>query len=671
MIPKIIEDGSPVRPEDFREPTDMELEEVGKRLSDFYKWRDYRSGSLRQFQGEDLESVLYTSRQLFWNALKTPSDDLKELGLEFSLPYVRNEVLNFVGRITSQNYKGRYSGDSLDVFGIKVLQGIYDKWRFKNNERVEKFWETLYGVVNGTSCRFIGYNDGKLTRRYLNRYDKKTGNYSMEEKDEKFWNDVWAEQVPIEDIYLPKIYERNIQKQGRLLWKTEMDWKDFKRDFRSYDNAEFVYPGNMIAEDSLYFRLLQGTGVLGGSKVQIFKFYDWNEDKYDIFANAVLLNPVGKGKRQTTSPLPWDHKMAPFTWGVWSPIDEKFAYGMPLPFILQNPDRVLNMTNVMLLEHEFRNISPVLLSSDIEAPKFTSGRYDMMMVNDINSFKELTLSEPSAAFFNMMAGIKGAMGEIAQGGGANMSPSKQPKSAREVLQLEQMKQAALGITLTMYYDVLRQEMLLVNKTALQFYPISKYEKQAGNIIRSLKVPNMSLTNGGVGDLMIRIVPKRDDKFDSDAKNLELYFESIASSMMNGKQMEIIEAPADVIQNLEFEITDIDMEPNQTDELRRATWVEQVLNPIINVYAPAGIADMGKTFLRHMEKFGEHPADFASEKVLPQLMSSWDNQFRVMMPPQQPQQVGGQAGMGAQTGNVTQSRTGMFGMNNTQPIPVNR
>jgi hypothetical protein len=46
-----------------------------------------------------------------------------------------------------------------------------------------------------------------------------------------------------------------------------MEYKNFKVEFKDYDNAEYVYPGNMIAEDSLYYRMLSGTGVTAGTAI--------------------------------------------------------------------------------------------------------------------------------------------------------------------------------------------------------------------------------------------------------------------------------------------------------------------------------------------------------------------------------------------------------------------
>lgn len=673
MVQPALDEKGKFRLELMRVPTEFELATIGEEYTDFYKWRNFRNGLLTQFQKYDFETMLTLSRELFWNAATTPSEDLRNLGLEFSLPYVRNETLQFVSKIVSQNFKGRMNGNGLDIYGVKVLQGMYDKWRFKSNDKVEKFWEILYGVVNGTVCNFIGYNNGKLTRRYLTEYDKKGGGYNIKEKEEPYWNDVWSELVAIEDIYLPKIYERNFQKQGKCKWKSEIEWKQFKQEFRNFDNAEYVYPGNMIAEDSLYYRLLSGTGVMATDKIQVIKGYNWMTDTYKITANGVLLNPVGKGSKQVASPMPWSHKMGPFSWGIFSPLDEKLAYGLPLPFLIKEPHKLLNVANVMLWEHELRNISPAILSSDFDAPKIIYGRHDVIPVNDVQAYKELKLSDPSQAFFNSMGDMKSTMGATAQGGQPPALPSRQPKSAREALQLQQIAQQAQSIALLMYYNILRQQMLLVLKTALQFYPVEKYEKENRDILRTINVPNMALTTGGVGNMEIRIVKKRGKDFDHKQHNLELFFESIHKSSVNGKMTEIIEAPEDIIQNLEFEIIDIDMEPAQTDEMRRATFVEQVLQPMFTTYIPAGIADPAKVFLRHMEKLGEHPNDFASEKMMASLMSTWKAQENFPKPTEESPVVApptGQGGQGGQTGNLQQIATGTkFGAQNNGPLPI--
>lgn len=264
-------------------------------------------------------------------------------------------------------------------------------------------------------------------------------------------------------------------------------------------------------------------------------------------------------------------------------------------------------------------------------------------------------TEGSSSFYNMVNSLQGLMTAQAQGGIQQVGPSKQPKSSREVMQLQQIKQQALGTSLLMYYNMLRQEMLLVLKTALQFYPTNKYVDSNSRIVRALKIPNTSLVGGGVGTLQVRLVKSKQD-------DLITFFEAIEASIKNGKMTEIIEAPVDVIRDLEFMISEIKIAPAQTSELERATWVEQVFNPLLQNFVQAGIVDPAKLYLRLLEKMGEHPADFTSDKVMPQMMAQWGQEMNFQMPDPNSKK---NKETGAQTSNLTQSTTGVINGGNNQ------
>lgn len=648
--------------ENMRNPSEIELELVADTYADYYKWRNWRSGEIIQFQNRNLEDFLKVSRELFWNAFKTPSEDLAELGLEFSIGFLRKETLDYLGRLTQLGLTMSFTGDNLDAYGIKVLDALYKKWRFHSNDKVEKFWDLLYGTVNGTLCKYIGYNDAMATRRFLRAYNKETEAYNIEEKKVARWDDVWTEIVPLEDIYLSKIYERNVQKQGRMIWLTQIDWKDFKREFKSFDNAEYVYPGNRLSEDSLYFRLLGGTGVVTTDKVQILKYYDELNDQLKIIANGVWLNPIGGKKRaEVVAPMPFNHKMLPFVWSMGEPLDEKFAYGMSVPFKLKDPHKILNTQITMLVERELRAINPPILTSDIEAPKLIYGTDAVIGVSDVDAYKELQVSEASNSFFTSMNSIQGIISTHAQGGNSMVANSKQPKSAKEVLAQEQLKQLYLANALLLYYDQIRQEIPLVVKTALQFYKTKKYKSQDKRIIRSLMVPNSPLMSGGVGNLEVRFVKKKQDDMVS-------FFEALHKSITNGKMHEIIEVPLDVIDNLEFYIDEIKLEPEKTTEMQVAMFMENVVTPMMNIYVPAGIGDLGKLFLKHMQKLGVHPADLASDKVLPQIMAAWGDSYKI--PDELMTALRGAGKTGNQTGNLMQSDRGIAtGGTGNQGAPV--
>lgn len=648
-----------VRPEDLMAAdgirlSDIEIESASETYTKYYKYRSYRSGVIRMFQGYSFDEYLKTSRELFWNSFATKSDDLRDIGLEFSIPFARKETMDFLGRLTSLSVKPKMSGDELDSLGTKILQGLYKKWRFHNNEKVEAFWELLYGLVNGTVCSYIGYNNTKLQRRYLKEYDPKTGEYKIEKEDEKYWDDVCKYIVPVEEIYLPKIWERNIQKQGNLIWRTQMEEADFRAEFGKYPLSKYVFPGMRIAEDSLFFVLLGGTGTTTANKIEVLRSYDWIRDEYKIVAGGLVINRLGKGKNFDVSPMPFEHKMAPFTWGILNPLDEKLAYGLSIPFLVKDPHKILNTSFTMMVERELRAIDPPILTSDLEAPDLIYGQHKVIPVQDVNSYKEFNISEPSNQFFAMMNSLQSNMTAQAQGGSSSVIPSRQPKSAREVMQISNLQQQAMSNAITMYYDIIRQQVELVLKTAFQFYTEEKYANSDKSAIRTLTVSDMPLTLGGVGDMRIKIVNKKSSEY-------ELFLEGIKESVKNGRKTEIVEVPKQFIKNITFSIDSITLEPDNQSELEAQSYVQNIIMPMISTYIPAGVGSMEKTMVRHLEKFGENVSDYASDQAMQNLASNKTPQTDMQ----------GQKDSAAASGNMQQVLTGLkYGSQNNQGLPVN-
>lgn len=663
-----------IKPEDLMlrdslKPSEKELTSVGDTYTKYYQWRSYRSGLYLPFRNYNFDQYLTVSRELFWNSISTESSDFRNLGFDLAIPFARKESLDFLSKLTSLNIKPHIVGDNLDAIGIKILQGMYKKWAFKSNAKVESFWDLLYGIVNGTTCSYIGYNNTELKRRYLRAYDPESKKYTIENKNQKYCNDVTKELVSIEDIYIPKIYERNFQKQGRNLWKTQMEPEDFHAEFDKYPMAKYVYPGSRIAEDSLYFKLLGGTGTTTARKIEVIRDYDWQTDSFKIVASGILLNPLGRGEEFETMPMPFDHKMGPFTWGTLAPLDAKLAYGLSIPFQSKDPHKILNTAYTMMIERELRAVDPAVLSSDIETPEFIFGQHKVIQVNDVNAYKEMKLSEPSNQYFAMMNSLQSQMTAANQGGDSKIVPSRQPDSARAVMQDSIEKQQVIANATTLYYDLIRQQVLLVLKTALQFYTTEKYAASDKNAIRTLLVSDMPLSQGGIGNLKIEIVKEK--KEDDNA----LFLRAIKESIMNGKQTEIIHVPVNFLQDLEFYIEKIELEPDNASELELATFVENVVQPMINVYAPAGLADLSKVMMRHLEKMGEAPSDYVSDKNVASVLTGQQPQTQTPTEaPAQGQTSGNMSQVleGIKSGlNQSGSLTPKFGSRNAKPLPIKK
>lgn len=646
------------RPEDFLKPTDKALEKMGADIQDFYEFKNNRDQAFRQIQNLTLEEFWRQSRELFWNSNITPSEDLEALGLDFSLPFIRKEVLDFTGSVVSMNIAPNLAGDGLNQYAVNVLQAMYKKWRFKSKDKVEKFWQLLYGAMNGTVINYIGYDATLRQLQYISEYDKEKNDYSKLKKNKKFWDDAFTEIVPLEEIYLKKVWERNIQKQGKTIRLKEMTKRDFDKAFpvTKFPMAAYVVTGNQLDEDSLFFQLLGGSSIMNTDKIQVLYSYDTDYDEYTVNANGVWINAMGK-TNDGCQPNPFVHKSQPYTMSVHMPIDEKFAYGMSMPFNLKDPSKILQTSYTMFVERELRAIDPPIISSDFEAPNLIFGQQRVVPVNDVNAYKEFQISEASGTYLTMMNSMQGMMSTFAQGGTAQIAPSVQPRSAKEISEINILKQRTLGNTLILFYDLLHQEILLLLKTMLQFYASGRFSSE--NLTRTFTVPNFPLSQGGLGNMEVRFVKKPQD-------GLKLYFEAVDKSIENGRPTEILEVPVEMIQNLEFFISDIKLEPEKSDDMERAAFSEQVLQPLLNVFIPAGVADINKTYLRFLEKMGEHPTSFTSEQQMPQMMAAWGGSSMPPMP-QNPQM--GRQNSPAQQGNLNQSVTGMrFGAQSNGGLP---
>ena len=124
-------------------PSQKTIKAVADDYYELITWKSYRSGFSRMFRGYDFDSYLALSRELFWNSISTKSNDLKSLELDFSIPFARKEAMDFLAKLVSLGVKPKIQGDTLDALGMKILNGMYKRWHFKNNEKVETFWELI------------------------------------------------------------------------------------------------------------------------------------------------------------------------------------------------------------------------------------------------------------------------------------------------------------------------------------------------------------------------------------------------------------------------------------------------------------------------------------------------------------------------------------------------
>jgi len=606
-----------IKPEQLRKVSEKELNLVTEIYDKYIKWSAVVNAPFKQFDGLNLRQYLTVSRRLFWNydpeAVGILSENLNKAKFNVFFPEIRNNLLEILSYFLSLRIKPVFNAgvDLYKNYIEHICSGIYENWRNVTKDKVQKFWDYLYLIENGTLIKYVGYENVKVKRQYIK--PKKDGNFSFEEREVQLNDEVISKRIPLENILFPKLHQPDIQEQGECILIERLSKEQFDLKYGNFERSKYVVPGSRIHHESAYADIIPLSTI--GNKIEVIKYFDAINDRYVILANGVWLNP--KNEKEEVFPLPYNHKKLPFVKVIFEPFDANFFYGMSLPFKLRTPQQIYNLYNELLLVREMKEISPPILTSDFEAPTLKFGPSVVVPVQDVNAWKELKISPASPSFFQALALLKS---NLAIRSPALPLTSRQPRSATEKKIESYRTNQFYENYLRMIWDLFYQEINLVLKTAFQYYPASKIIRETifgrREFNRILRIVNTNLPSGGVGTLEIRITPKPS------------YWEELeAEATIRGKKekskIEIIEVTPEFLESLDPVITAIQLEQENPPALEQALFKEKlsfIIQAFGNMISPT------KALLRTFEILKENPSDWLDEAMLERLYSAYEESF---------------------------------------------
>lgn len=603
-----------VKLEDVRNISQTETNLVVEIYEKYVKWASVVNSPFKEFNGLSLRQYLTASRRLFWGydpeAIDYLSENINKAKFSIFLPEIRNNILEILSYFLALRVKPVIDAkaDLYKNYIEHICSGVYENWRNVTKDKMEKFWDYLYLIENGTLIKYVGYEDIKAKREFVK--SDGNGGYKFEEKEVQLNDEVVAKRIPLENIYFPKLQEPNIEKQGEAIYVERLLESDFKTRYGNFERSKYVMVGSKLDPQSAYADILPLSTI--SDKVEVVKYFDQNQDRYVILANGVWLNP--KNSKEDVFPLPYNHKKLPFEKVVFEPFDANFFYGLSLGFKLRTPQQLYNLYNELLMVREMKEISPPILTHDFEAPKVKFGPSKVIPVQDINAWKELNISPASTSFFNTLTLLKGNLSIKSP-----LAPvaSRQPRSATENKIESYQTNQFYENYLKMIWDLFYQEINLVLKTAFQFYPVKKIKAEtmfgAREFNRVMKIANTNLPSGGVGTLEIRMTPQL-------AEWEELQLEAENRSKSGREKVEILEANSEFFESLDFVITAIQLEKENPPALEQALFKEKlafILQAFGNMVSPV------KAALRSFEVLRENPADWLDQATLEKLYSAYE------------------------------------------------
>lgn len=413
-------------------------------------------------------------------------------------PLTRNKVIFILATLASQRVQVNfYNEDGDDVVRSRILKAMHEHSYIDENESIQTFYEMLSAIVKGTVVGYEGFKAPRRTMKIISGYDVETGKVTYTTKEVRLKSKVFSEIVPLEDFYPGDMSKRDLQDMNDVAWRTVKNHDLFMSEFSKYPNAKYVIEGGRAKEDTYYKDFVQQN--LDDDSVEVIRYFNKLEDRFDIVANGVLLTEMG-------NPLVWNHKLKglgfPFWSTIYEPYDEEFFYGKPLPEKLKSNQDVLDALFRMILDQTFLSIhKPVLTSAveDIEDDLIKPGR--RIAVADVNEWKELDISSPNAAQFQMFAIVKQSLEDSSASDTLTGRSGGGDKTATQVATEREGAQTLLSMFKTFIEWGAEKKARLRVENQLQFYPTPTDVKDGKLVYRTLRVDNVPLiltqSNGSI------------------------------------------------------------------------------------------------------------------------------------------------------------------------------
>lgn len=574
----------------------------------YIKWRALKNQPYKQFNHRTLTEYLTEARNKFWGVTPLSYDDDTPV---FMMPDTRNQIIYILAKIANLKMKPRFDGvEGFDAIKATILKDLVEYWKRGANRKLDNFWQFLYAVENGTVVVFTAYQNRIRKVKNITMYDPQTGETKYKESDLDE-SDVEDEIINLEDLFIPKPWEPNIQKQERVIVRSLLKWSDFKNAYQKYSNFDYVIPGSQFSDASIFSDFLS-YDVRGGDFVEVIRYFDAIKDQYAIIANGVLLNPIKNANgEEEIAPLPWNHKKLPFSKTIFEPLGSNFFWGIPLAQKVKYPQEAVDTMMRLLIEREKRSIAAPIITTDpmIEnGVEYKPGRIYQVSA-DVNQFKELPVSGADSSAWNTIMTLQNVIASTGSGAlSAPIVPSRQPRSATERAIIAQQQNETAGLYFLFYQDLLEQKIWLAVKNMIQFYTATKTEKIIGTkkFHKILSLSEIDLLEGGIGNRELRIT-------EHPSKPDELYKESYLRSLLKKERVEIIEVTPQALQSLQFDIK-ISFETEQSPENERLIFLDFITR-LLNMFGNSGLLSPKKVLYRVIEKFGESISDFVDENLI--------------------------------------------------------
>lgn len=426
-------------------------------------------------------------------------------------PAYRDKLIAILSKLASQAMEAQVIGTAeltpISQKKERVLSLLLKSVNIKNNDDFALINEMLEAMVKGTVVGFESWRFGEREVRDVVAYNN-DGSITTKSRTIKDWDDVWGTIWPLENVYFGDIYVNDVQDMPDVALRRVVKWDSFQKEFGDFEDADKVLPAGTITgsdEDDTIFTV---STDLDDDEVEIFYYFNKDDDEYLIVANDIWINPLGEAGIQ---PMIWSHKKLPIWTAVFEPLDAKFIYGKSLPdkFIATGD------TQDKLLDNILDRLTLVLNAPLVAPDGTTSLTENFLSPQNVITYpigttqlpQTLDIKEPSAISQNIYNLLQQRLeassvsAEVSGGGGTGK------KTATQVNIENQATLDLISLFLKMMEFGIRDKNRLRLPNTMQFYTFPIHASDKKNRFKRIVLRNEKTSSGEMGTVELGIVSK--------------------------------------------------------------------------------------------------------------------------------------------------------------------
>jgi hypothetical protein len=546
------------------------------------------------------------------------------------LNFTRNMVIAYLSKVATTRPEIQIT--ALNKSGVpnkllaEVIKDVNQATLVKENGDRKFFAIALSTVVKGTAITYEGYKRNCIIDEEVQDFDSETGEVVTKKQERVLFDDVYQEEVPVEDLMILDPYQPDIQLQPALLWRKLFSLEDFQEEFGQYENAKNVLPGIVFgAGNTEFYGNNQNSGLQRQYQIEVIRFYHRLMNRHVIIAGGqVIYDGV----------MPFKHRKYPFAKSIHEPVTSMFFWGVSLPDKVSAEQDSLNGMINMMDEKTLYSLKPFIMSSDddlSDQEEIEIGR--IMKVSDVNQYVIKEMPGVNAGESNYFSQLQAIMKETAgiYGGATAFTKNGGKLDIRQVMLQQQEANAQMTFSSTNLEDYEADRTNLRIKNIMQFYALPRIEQYGGRNGKQYKrlvYKNVTLNTEIDGEKGIKSVYFQNKPTEEEInQTLDKMERAETTAEQNG----------DKVKTFMIDVSHFDNHTLEIVATRNSSWMK---NQALDQQMRAEYAQQLIGFATQAQQMGQ-PVNIDMQKLINYVQEAYDipmGEFEQETPERQPQGI---------------------------------